>query len=167
MKQKTLNFSAFLLFIFLGTQVKAQKTAEEAKTYFNDYKSSKSIIALISKSLPTKEECKLIFKEEYLETYFTYNEKLKEKIAAESQNANEDFVDISIETFTCQDIRDNKDNYAGGMNRILPKLKTDFTFYKVEQLRTVGAQSGMAYKYWLFINNRWVFLAKPWGAFKE
>ena len=145
----------------------AQKTSEEAKVYISSYKSTTTIMELISKSLPTPDECKVVFKEEFAQTYFNYIQSMKAQLNTQGSKNNEDFVDIGIETFTIQDIKDGKGNYAGGMTSVLPKLNEGLTFYKLEQLRTIGAQSGMSYNYWVYIKGHWVFFPKPWKAFKD
>ncbi|MDP2387370.1 MAG: hypothetical protein Q8M29_13425 [Bacteroidota bacterium] len=163
-KKLTLIFIAVLLSV---NSMHAQKTAEEAKTYFSSYKSTNTIMELISTSLPTLEECKFVFKEEFAQTYLDYANDMKGQLANSGNIKNEDFVDIGIETFTIQDLKDFKGNYAGGMTSVLPKLNDGLTFFKVEQLRTVGAERGISYNYWVYIRERWVFFPKPWRAFKE
>jgi len=155
-----------LLFILNQGFAKAQKTAEEAKKHFSDYKTTQTITDLIKLSFPTLEECKVVFKEQDAKAYFDYIQTMKEQMNTTPQKEGETFVDIGIETFTTQDIKDGKGNYAGGMTNVLPTLNDNITFYKVEQLRTVGATSGMSYNYWIFIKDRWVFFPKPWRLFK-
>ena len=155
------------IFIFLtGMASMAQKTAEEAKAFFNDYKTTETITDLIRRSLPTLEECEVVFSGDNAKNYFNSLKEMKAKMN-EPTKEGETFVDIGIEIFTTQDIKDGKGNYAGGMTKVVDKLNDNITFYKLEQLRTIGAEYGMAYNYWVYINKRWVFFPKPWKVFKD
>jgi hypothetical protein len=110
-----------------------------------------------------------IFAQDAAKQFSTAKSKnMKAKLAEEiTKTEDEKFLDISFETFTTEDIAAGKGNYAGGMTKLNGKLNPAITFYKVELLREVGATSGMAYKYWTFINSKWVFLPKPYSAFKS
>jgi hypothetical protein len=159
----------FILIIILSfsTRSSAQSTAEKAKTHFSKYLTKKSINDLAMKSLPTLEECKKVYKDADAATYSSMIEGMKKEMGTQQITDDETFVDLSIETFTTKDVLDGKGNYAGGMTSIVNKLKENVTFYKVEQLRQKGAENGVAYKYWVNINSRWVFFPKMWSAFKK
>jgi len=157
-----------VIFITLAAMTaNAQNYSDQAKIYFAKYLTSKSMTELITKSLPTLDDCKLVFKGQNAYTYFGVIEEMKSKLGAELQKENETFVDIGIEIFSTQDIEQGKGNYAGGMKNIVDKLQTYVTFYKVELLREKGAEMGVAYKYWVNINGRWVFFPKPFTAFEK
>jgi len=145
----------------------AQNYSDQAKIYFTKHLTSKSMIELIAKSLPTLDDCKLVFKGQNAYTYFGVMEEMKSKLSDELQKEDETFVDIGIETFSTQDIEQGKGNYAGGMKNIVDKLQNYVTFYKVELLREKGAEMGVAYKYWVNINGRWVYFPKTFAAFKK
>jgi hypothetical protein len=157
--------SSFVILLFSASSIFAQDAAKQ----FSTAKSKKEMLTLISKSLPTLEDCKAIYKtKEDAEFYFKFSENMKAKLAEEiTKTEDEKFLDISFETFTTEDIAAGKGNYAGGMTKLNGKLNPAITFYKVELLRELGATSGMAYKYWAFINSKWVFLPKPYSAFKS
>lgn len=140
---------------------------EKAKAYFSKYMNTSAINALIAKSLPTKEDCKIVFKGEDADISYTYIEQLK-NTSADQENpvTNENFVDISFQTFTTEDVLNQKGNYAGGMASLGDKLQPGIVFYKLELLREAGAEYGMAYKYWVNLKGRWVYFPKPWRAFK-
>ncbi|HEY1039109.1 MAG TPA: hypothetical protein VGF30_06870, partial [Bacteroidia bacterium] len=95
---KTL-FLHLTLLIFITSHTKAQKTAEEAKAFFNDYKTTVTITDLIRHSLPTLEECKVVFSGDNAKTYFNSLEEMKAKMN-EPIKEGETFVDIGIESFT-------------------------------------------------------------------
>lgn len=156
------------LFAFLaGTSASfAQNYSQQAKTYFNQYLSTQTMTDLIRNSLPTLEDCQLVFKDAYAKQYFDYVEKSKEQMLPGQVKQDEKFVAVGVDVFSTQDIQQKKGNYAGGMNGIADKLQAYVTFYKVELLRTEGADAGVSYNYWVNINGRWVFFPKPWHAFK-
>lgn len=162
MKNKFFFLSFLLISVFT-------MSAQDAAKQFTNAKSKKEMLSLISKSMPTLADCKAIFKtNEDADFFFKFSEDMKTKLTEEiAKTEDEKFVDINFETFTTEDIAAGKGNYAGGMAKLNGKLKPAITFYKVELLRELGATSGMAYKYWTFINNKWVFLAKPYSAFKS
>lgn len=143
--------------------------AQDADKQFANAKSKKEMLTLISKSMPTLADCKAIYKTtEDAEYYFKFSEEMKAKLTEElTKPENETFVDMRIESFTTEDIIAGKGNYAGGMARISSKLKPAVTFYGVELLREKGAEHGMTYKYWVYVNSKWVFLPKPYSAFKN
>lgn len=138
----------------------------EAMTFFSQYTDINSFHNFISQSLPTLDDCKLIFKnngDAY--SYQGMIENTKDNIVTNSFK-NQDISDIKIETFTTEDIKKGKGNYSGGMKDIVDKLQPNITFYKVSLLET-GNEYGTSYKYWIKIDDRWVFFPKLWRPFER
>jgi len=166
--KKVIYTLTIVMFMTVHTfNAKAQNYSDQAKKYFSKYLTSKSMTELITKSLPTLEDCKLVFKGQNAYTYFRVIEEMKSKLGAELQKENETFVEIGIATFSTQDIEQGKGNYAGGMKNIVDKLQTYVTFYQVKLLREKGAEGGVSFNYWVNINGRWVFFPKPFNAFEK
>jgi hypothetical protein len=158
------TFRSIAILLLMISGLSAQNT-EAAKTYFKNYMSGDKTMALLNKSLPTSEECKLLFKSaDDAAVYYTYVEAMKAQL--DPTKKGEDFVDVKIDTYTTEDILNKKENYPGGMNSIGEKLQPKLTLYKVSYLRTVGAESGMAYQCWIYANKKWIFFPNPWNAFK-
>jgi len=157
--------SSLVILLFCESRIFAQDAAKQ----FANAKSKKEMLTLISKSMPTLEDCKAIYKTtEDAEFYFKFSEDMKTKLSEEtSKIEDEKFVDIRFETFTTEDIAAGKGNYAGGMTKLNGKLKPAITFYGVELLREKDAENGVTYKYWVYISSKWVFLPKPYSAFKN
>jgi hypothetical protein len=158
----------------LTLSLTAQDYSELAKVYFSKYLDSKSFSELTSMSLPTFEECKLVFKGQNAKIYFDYIDEMRIKMEDELKKRTfedelkielETFADIRIESFCTADILQGKGNYAGGMKKLADKLQKNVTFYEINLLRTVEAEHGVAFKYWVNINGRWVAFPKPWRAF--
>jgi hypothetical protein len=143
----------------------AQNYSDQASTYFSKFLTSKSMTDLILKSLPTLDDCKLVFKGQNAYTYFGLVEDMKSKIPAEQTNGNEVFVDFRVEAFSTQDLILGKGNPTGGMKKIVDKLQPYVVFYNINLLREKGAEFGVSFNYWVKINNRWVYFLKPWIAF--
>jgi hypothetical protein len=162
-----MKYFLHILFCLAPFLIAAQDYSAQAKIYFSKYQNSRAFIELCSKSLPTVDECKLVFKGQNAYTYFGYIEEVRTNISEQINKESENFADIRIDTFNSNDIQDNKGNYAGGMRRLKDILQGYITFYEVNLLRTKDAEFGVAYKYWLNINGRWVFFPKPWNAFDK
>ncbi len=107
-----------------------------------------------------------MFKGSDADTYFVYAQELGKKMGGTSTDTSV-YNAIRLESFSKQDIIQDKGNYAGGMKNIKDKLLDGVTFYEVNFLRNAGDENGVAWKYWVNIDNRWVFFPKPWRAFKE
>jgi hypothetical protein len=164
------RLSIFLLvasFLLSGAMTGfSQDIVSQGTGYFGKYKDGKSVSDLCLKSLPTKEDCKRVFIGTDADTYFLYAQELGKKMGGTSIDTSV-YKAIRLESFTKQDIIQDKGNYAGGMKNIKDKLQDGVTFYEVNFLRNAGDEHGVAWKYWVNIDNRWVFFPKPWRAFKE
>jgi hypothetical protein len=158
--------TAVLLLCFLSMAF-AQQTNETAKENFKKYLDGKLFLEYAAKSLPTLDECKMIFKGSNADSVYALTQEMKAKLS-QAGKSSETFVDVSAESFTTEDMLEGKRGaYTGGMKRIADKINPNIIFYKITYLRTVGAESGMAYNCWVYINKRWVFVPKPWNAFKS
>ncbi len=158
-------FFVSILFLVNTFNIQAQNYSEQGEKFFSKYLSQKAMTELAFKSLPTLEECKLVFKGQNAYTFFGKIQEFKNLLPTLKNEKNETFAEVDIEVFSTQDIEKGKGNYAGGMKNILDKLQPYVLFYKVEQLREKGAELGVAYKYWTNINGRWVFFPKLYSAF--
>ncbi len=156
----------FLSLLLMPSVMQAQDYSGQLKTYFMGYLKGSALLDMGMKSLPTLEDCKLVFKDEDAATYFKYVEEMRKKTGAETAKDTSVFVDVRIESFTSGDLVNGKGNFAGGMKNCADKIKPNCVFYEVNMLRTVGAEAGVSYKYWVNINGRWVFFPKPWRAFE-
>ena len=117
-------------------------------------------------SLPSLDDCKMVFKDTNADKYFEkikeINEHWKENI--ELSESNEIYVDCQIESFTTSDLYLGDD--LGGMERIKNKLQPNVTFYSVRYLREKDSQTGMVYKYFVNIKGDWIYFPKPYRILK-
>jgi len=167
MKKKLKQLSLVIAILTATQFLFGQNNSEQAKTYFGKTLDSKAFLELCVKSLPTIDDCKLIFKGQNAYTYYGFITDLKSKFQEELKKPIEKFVDLKVESFTTEDVQSGKGNYAGGMAKIADKLQPAVTFYKIDLLREKDAEFGVAYKYWVNINGKWIFFPKPWTAFEE
>lgn len=167
MKRNIYTLTAVFLLTLVSLTASAQDLSDQAKTYFSKHLDSKSMAELILESLPTLEDCKSVFKEPDAETYFKAVEEMKAKQGTELSEETEAFADVRIESFSTRDIQEGNGNYAGGMEGIVDRLQPDVVFYKISLLREKDAERGLAFKYWGFINGRWVFFPKPYSVFEK
>ncbi len=158
-------FTALLFPLLSSYYASSQDYLKQAQNHFSQYLNSHDFVHLMTESLPTLDECQMVFKEEAALEYHAFVETMKAKAEEELKTEPELFVDVRIEVFSTQDIEQQKGNYAGGMQGILDKLQPYVIFHKVSLLREKGAAYGVAYKYWVNINGRWVFFLKPYRAF--
>jgi hypothetical protein len=52
------------------------------------------------------------------------------------------------------------------MLRIREYLLPGTTFYQVTYLEEQGAEFGVTYRYFVKVNDHWVYFPKPWRAFE-
>ncbi|MBC7861720.1 MAG: hypothetical protein IAF38_02025, partial [Bacteroidia bacterium] len=129
---------ALLPLIFFVSLALAQQTNETAKENFKKYLDGKIFMSYAARSLPTLEECKLIFKGTNADSVYEAMQEMEVKLAQGGKGA-ETFADVRAESFTTEEMLEGKPGvYTGGMKRISEKINPKITFYKISYLRTVG-----------------------------
>ena len=156
-----------LFFFSLSKSIFAQDNSKQAREHFGKYLDSKKFLELCIKSLPTLDECKLLFKGQNAYTYFGSIEDIKRQLNEELSKPFIKYEDLRIESFTTEDIQNNKGNYAGGMKIIADKLQPNIRFYNVNFLKNKDDKDGMKYQSVININGKWVFCPKPWRSFGQ
>ncbi len=151
---------------FLNAQKGNPKVA--AMSYFATYKSRNKMNELILRSFPTLADAEKIFTKkedavQFMELIKATEKKMKEQPISEDT----DYPSVDINTFTLKDIKDQKTNYNLGLLEILDKFKPNVRFYTVKLMTGNDFEPGFSYIYWMFINNKWVFIARPNLAFKK
>ena len=159
------NINIILLIVisnFINIASYGQDYSEEAKEYFSGYLDTESQMELFTTSLPTLEECKLIFKNENANIFYEYVETLKIEIENEELIEKEYFAVCKVESFSTCDFEKETNYIVGGMYKIKDKFKDKIIFYQVTYLREQDAVYGVNYNYFVNIKGRWVFIPKPW-----
>ena len=159
MKVKLPAIITSLILLFNLNSSVAQDYSQQGKLYFSGYLSTKAMSDLISNSLPTLEDCKLIFKGKYAYTYFGMLEEAKIELTKSINQENKSFEDVNLYAFSTQDILLGQANYASGiLKENIENLQPYVIFYKLEFLKLKGDTAGISYKYWVNINGKWVFV---------
>lgn len=162
--KKLLLFVLSLLFV---QNIVAQDYSPKAQAFFSGYLTTRQMLDLEGKSLPTRSDCALVFQPEAAAKYFEALSKFRQQIAlAKIQpDAAEKFVQVRVHTFSAQDIALNKQNYAGGMARIADKLQPYVLFYEIEQIRDKNDKMGVLHQFWVRVDGRWVYFPRPYSIF--
>lgn len=164
------NILFFICVIFLGVlNSNSQSNENDIKEYFNQYLNSKDQFRLIAKSLPTLEQCKVVFKDEYAPAYYNFISKLDEQINIEiSKLEHETHIDCKIDSFNTNDLKNNNSNYNGGMSEFAQVFNPDINFYRLTYLLENGSESYKStYKFFVNIDGNWLFFANPSIVFRK
>jgi hypothetical protein len=151
-------------------KVAAVSEPEPANTYFNRYSDTRSFMNFMVASLPTEAECKLIFVGEDATKYFQFISQIRKQLLLQVARAEEERVEkVDINAFTYADFETGKVRNSAGQQlaSILPKFKQSFTFYETQIKTSPGYSFSDAYRYWVKVDGKWVFLFKPWLAFQN
>ena len=168
MKPFTIAFLMQFTFVLTGY---GQDYSKEAKAHFIKYRDTKTHLDLFSNSLPSLDDCKLVFNGLNAYTYFGRVEEMREELDGRTkeeipEEEVETYVDCRISSFTTYDLQQQVGgNYAGGMLEIVDKLQPNVTFYEVEYLRRKDAEHGYTIKYFVNIKGERIVFPKPWRVF--
>lgn len=147
----------------------SQNNENGAKEYFSKYLNNNDQISLIAKSLPTLEQCKLVFEGENATTYYNFVLKLNEQIKTKISELNyEEHTDCKIDSFNTNDLLAENGNYNRGMVEIIRVFKPNITFYRLTYLFNDGSESyNSVYKFFVNIKGDWIFFANPAIVFRN
>jgi hypothetical protein len=70
---------------------------------------------------------------------------------------------VKISTFSSDDVIAERGNTNGGMIGIRNVFLPGVVFYKVSFLKKKEDEYGLAFKYFVFLNGRWVIFPKPYA----
>ena len=136
-------------------------------SYFSTFKDSKDLLGNCLKSLPTLDECKLVLKSPDCLTYYQYVQKVAKSAKEEATKSNETFANSKVRSFTTEDLKKGSPIATGGMNKISGKFLNKVTFYDVKFLKKKEDDAGIKSRYWVYLNEKWIFLPHIWDAFPE
>ena len=152
----------------LSPQLISQNHTEKAEQYFSKHLSKNAMNTLILKSFPNLADAKKIFKtEEDAKQFMLLVEALEKKMKEQVVGEDESFPKLEINTFTLKEINKGEAHYNSGLLKILDKFNPNVRFYSVRFLKESEFEGGYSYIYWMFVNNKWVFISKPQQAFKK
>lgn len=162
-KMKVLTLIAGMLML-LSTNLFSQVTNAEAEAYFGKFMDRSEQAVEFRDILATKKQLKKLFNRKDAKVISEmYKEQLEEEF--ESPGSKE-YEQVRIVNFSSEELKNGTGKAAGGMRKISPKVKPDVFFYEVTYYARENAKFGLSYKYFARVNEEWVFLPKPWRAFK-
>lgn len=124
-----------------------------------------SLNHILLKCHPTLLDCKVIFSEEHYLDFFkkycmsfsTLNNEQMEPLYPEKKY-------FRVTRSNTMEMLNGINNIAGGMVNLAQKNVFNYNvdFYRVDFLEDPESEAGLSYKVFCFVNDRWVFLPKPW-----
>ncbi len=161
-----------LLYLFLvliiGSKAQSGDPKVAATLYFADHKSKNKMNDLILKSFATLEDAKKIFiKPEDAVQFMKLMESTEKKMKEQPVGADTDYPSVDINTFTIKDIKEDKAHFNLGLLEIINKFKPNVRFFTVKLTTGNEFEPGFSYIYWMYINNKWVFISRPNMAFRK
>jgi hypothetical protein len=134
--------------------------------YFGQYiKKDASLNNLLLKTHPTLLDCKAVFAEsDYKKVFETYCDQFELLTSEYLEPLYPKIKGFRIDKTSTMELNNGINNIAGGMVEAAKKglFKYNVEFYKVSFLENENSKSGISYKVFCFVNNRWVFFPKPW-----
>ena len=125
----------------------------------------KFLLSLSNYSYPNLADIQTVFTNEFAYKYYSYLKKKKSNTI--SYNFNKRYLDVKVEMFTTDDLRNYNGNYQYEMRKVTKFVKDNVEFYKVSYLNSKDAVSGLFYCYWVLINGKWCYFPEPWKALEE
>lgn len=142
------------------------KPTQEDINYFNKFLEPDTDIALLLlKAQPTLSDCKSIFTAKYYKEvsdlyYLQYRNMLDDATDSYSLKTKK-VVEVKFSSF--EEIINKNHLLPGGMHMMQEKyeaLNSNTIFYRVK-FKDTGAEFGISFAVWCFLNSRWVFFPKP------
>lgn len=155
----------FLESLKLINSEQAQIPYPNSDIYFKQFlMPNANVNHLMLKAHPTLLDCKKIFKDESynkaFRNYCSIYEKLVEELSEPLFPRYKHFEVLSISAYDLL----NKKKGTGGLIEMALKgyFNYEITFYEVNIWETKNSGNGLTYRYFTYVNGRWVFLWKPW-----
>lgn len=156
----------FLSFLKEYMQENSNQIYPSPKDYFESFvKENASLNHLLLKAHPTLLDCKMIFHEKYYKQFFEIYCKMFADIEKEyMEPIYPKKRHLRIVKSNTMELMNGINNIAGGM--VLAAKNGYFNygvdFYEVTFLENENSEFGLSYKVFCFVNDRWIFIPKPW-----
>jgi len=120
-----------------------------------------NVNALFEKSQPNLYDCKQIFKKEFAKQYYDYYSNFYSDMG-ESYDL-EVYDSFQVRKADVKQLKENEHELPGGMTSIAKRnvFRENMIFYSISFIQT-GEEYGVSFSVWCFINERWIFIPKPW-----
>lgn len=121
---------------------------------------------LMIKAQPNLADCKAVFRDEVYEDVYNIYSILYRGILLKTESwenvYTKDFFDYDSIVFDGHGFTNERIATVGIKREEITKLiKPNTTFYSIH-FKNTGAEYGVAYNSWAYVNGRWVFFPKPW-----
>lgn len=157
---------ATLLFVYCSL---FSQENDPVTSFFDQYLTTESQFKLIEESIPSLEECQLVFEGDNAKVYFEKIQSVKKEIQQiRSEVPSEQFARSSYERFTSNDAKSKDKKNSFGMHRIAKRLKPSITFYLITYEDEQGKDSKFSpFKFFVNLNGKWLFFPKPTKVFMD
>lgn len=153
-----------LFFLLVGSSLNAQVTNAEAESYFNRFMDRSEQAIEFESIIASKKQLKKVFYRKYAKKVAGFfEEQMKEE---RKDPGSKKYAQVRIVNFSSEELKNGTKKAASGMKKISDKVKPDVVFYQVSYYKRADAKLGLSYKYFCRIKDEWVFIPKPWRAFK-
>lgn len=136
------------------------------RDYFYDFiKENASPNYLLSKAHPTLLDCKSIFSEEYyLKAFNAYCHGYEDLNNKHLEPFYPKYKHLKITKSSVLKIRNGENTMPGGISNLVVHgvFNSNVEFYSVTFLENKSSEHGNRYSVFCYVNNRWVFIPKPW-----
>lgn len=141
----------------------------EVTKFFDQYLTYKAQMEMIEKSIPTLEECQLVFIGDNAKVYHDAIQSFKKEIQKmKVEVPDETFVKSLYEDFSSNDAKANNKKSTFGMHRIAKRLKPNIQYYMVSYVDQNGTESRLSpFKFFVNLNGKWLFFPKPTKVFND
>lgn len=158
---------ALLFFFVLVSFQSFSQTDKEITDYFNQFLTVKSQFHLLNNSFPSLKDCEAVFIGDNAKIYFEGIKKVKDEIEQILPKLEDKKAIGSYFTKFTSD-RAKNDKYTHGMNKIKDVLKPGITYYLINYQERGGVKSKYSpYKFFVYVNGKWVFFPKPTIVFRK
>lgn len=133
--------------------------------YFSSFvQENASLNHLLLKAHPTLLDCKRIFSTNYYRHFFEFYSRKYEEIEKEYMEPL--YPEKQHFRITKSDVSTLQNGMPGGMVQLAEKgcFNYGVDFYRVQFLSDRNSDLGLSYTAFCFVNNRWVFIPKPWRS---
>jgi hypothetical protein len=156
----------FLLYVKSNYGLQSNIITPSPKDYFEGFiQENASLNHLLLKAHPTLLDCKAIFSEQYYSKLFI-------AYCNQFEYVEKDYMEplypkkkcVRIEKTNTLGLFNGKNTIAGGMVEAAKRgcFKDDVEFFTAVFLENETSEYGISYKVFCYVNDRWVFIPKPW-----
>lgn len=144
---------------FLQSNVKTSlEKLEDTSTYFNQFiQENIDIKKLFMEMQPNLLDCQYAFSDKYALDIYHFLHRQSEWIDLKRMKP-------LFPKYKYVKVEKANGNFTGGMSQMQIEgfINYDAEFYQVTFLENANSEGGFVFRYFCFVNGRWVFMMKPW-----